>query len=59
MTEDQQHDRRRLPLWLYWLVVLVIAVGLGVLAPAFFLLGFWEMVPLVLLATWLAPKVAR
>jgi hypothetical protein len=59
VTEDQQHGRRRLPLWLYWLIVLAIAVGLGVLAPAFFLLGFWEMIPLVLLATWLAPKVAR
>ncbi|MDX6522014.1 MAG: hypothetical protein QOG02_1330 [Gaiellales bacterium] len=59
MTEDQQSDRRRLPSWLYWLIVLAIAVGLGVLAPALFLLGFWEMIPLVLLASWLAPKVTR
>jgi fatty acid desaturase len=59
VTEDQQSDRRRLPAWLYWLIVLAVAVGLGVLAPALFLLGFWEMIPLVLLASWLAPKVTR
>jgi len=39
--------------------VLAIAVSLGVSAPAFFLLGFWEMAPLVLFATWLAPKLTR
>lgn len=43
----------------YWLIVLAIAVTLGVIAPAFFLLGFWEMAPLVYAATWLAPKVTR
>ena len=59
MPEDQRHDRRRLPLWLYWLIVLAVAIGLGVAAPALFLLGFWEMAPLVLLASWLAPKVTR
>ena len=59
MHEDQRHDRRRLPLWLYWLIVLAVAIGLGVAAPALFLLGFWEMAPLVLLASWLAPKVTR
>jgi hypothetical protein len=59
VTADHQSDRRRLPSWLYWLIVLAIAVGLGVLAPALFLLGFWEMIPLVLLASWLAPKVTR
>jgi hypothetical protein len=60
VTEDQQHDRRRrLPSWLYWSTVLGIAVVLGVAAPALFLLGFWEMAPLVLLASWLAPKITR
>lgn len=59
MTEDQPYDHRRLPLWLYWLIVLAVAIGLGVAAPALFLLGFWEMAPLVLLASWLAPKVTR
>jgi hypothetical protein len=39
--------------------VLRVAVSLGVSAPAFFLLGFWEMAPLVLFATWLAPKLTR
>jgi len=59
VPEDQRHDRRRLPLWLYWPIVLAVAIALGVAAPALFLLGFWEMAPLVLLASWLAPKVTR
>ena len=59
MIEDQQTAGRRLPLCVYWLIVLAIGVALGVLAPALFLLGFWEMIPLVLLASWLEPKVAR
>jgi hypothetical protein len=59
MNEPAPPPDRRLPPLIYWLAVLVIAVALGALAPAFFLLGFWEMAPLVLLATWLAPKVTR
>ena len=39
--------------------MLAFAVALGVAAPALFLLGFWEMAPLVFVATWLAPKVCR
>ena len=45
---DEAPDRRLHPV-VYWLIVLAIAVCLGVSAPAFFLLGFWEMAPLVLL----------
>jgi hypothetical protein len=41
----------------YWLTVLAVAITLGVVAPQFFLLGFWEMAPLVFVASWLAPKV--
>jgi hypothetical protein len=41
----------------YWLTVLAVAITLGVAAPQFFLLGFWEMAPLVFVASWLAPKV--
>ncbi|MDX6532604.1 MAG: hypothetical protein QOJ13_2899 [Gaiellales bacterium] len=41
----------------YWLIVLAIAIALGVAAPQFFLLGFWEMAPIVFVASWLAPKV--
>jgi hypothetical protein len=41
----------------YWLTVLAVAVILGVAAPQFFFLGFWEMAPLVFAASWLAPKV--
>ena len=55
---EEAPDRRLHPV-VYWLIVLAIAVALGVSAPAFFLLGFWEMAPLVLFATWLAPKLTR
>jgi hypothetical protein len=41
----------------YWFVVLAVAIALGVAAPQFFLLGFWEMAPIVFVASWLAPKV--
>ena len=40
---------------IYWICVLALAVALGVWRPQFFLLGAWQMAPLVLLATWLAP----
>jgi hypothetical protein len=53
-----RRDRRLHPVT-YWLIVLAIGVTLGFIAPAFFLLGFWEMAPLVFAATWLAPKVTR
>ena len=59
MDESAPPRDRRLSPVLYWLCVLALAVSLGVAAPALFLLGFWEMAPLVFVATWLAPKVAR
>ena len=59
MDEPTPPRDRRLNPVLYWLCVLAFAVSLGVAAPALFLLGFWEMAPLVFVATWLAPKVAR
>jgi fatty acid desaturase len=59
MNDDEEAPDRRLNPVVYWLIVLAIAVCLGVAAPALFLLGFWEMAPLVLLATWLAPKLTR
>ena len=59
MDEPAPPRDRRLPPVLYWLCVLAFAVSLGVAAPALFLLGFWEMAPLVFVATWLAPKVTR
>jgi fatty acid desaturase len=59
MNDAEEAPDRRLHPVVYWLIVLAIAVSLGVSAPALFLLGFWEMAPLVLLATWLAPKLTR
>ena len=59
MDEPSPPRDRRLPAPVYWLAVLAFAVALGVAAPALFLLGFWEMAPLVFVATWLAPKVCR
>ena len=47
MNDDEEAPDRRLHPVVYWLIVLAIAVALGVSAPAFFLLGFWEMAPLV------------
>lgn len=41
----------------YWAIAFVIAIVLGVALPQLFLLGFWEMAPLVFVFTWLAPKV--
>lgn len=41
----------------YWATALAIAIVLGVALPQFFLLGFWEMAPIVLVFSWLAPKV--
>jgi hypothetical protein len=59
MSDAEEAPDRRLHPVVYWLIVLAIAVALGVSAPAFFLLGFWQMAPLVLFATWLAPKLTR
>jgi hypothetical protein len=43
----------------YWLVVIGLAVALGAAFPFLLFLGFWEMVPIVLVATWLQPRVLR
>ncbi|HEY0389407.1 MAG TPA: hypothetical protein VGC71_13280 [Gaiellales bacterium] len=59
MDEPASVSDRRISPVRYWLCVVALAVCAGVAAPALFLLGFWEMAPLVFVATWLAPKVAR
>jgi len=41
----------------YWGIAFVVAIVLGVAVPQLFLLGFWEMAPLVFVFSWLAPKV--
>lgn len=51
-------DRRR-GRWAvaYWAGAILLYAGLGALFQPFFLLGFWESVPFLLLATWLASRL--
>ena len=57
MDEPEPRRDLRLPPVLYWLCVLAFAVALGVAAPALFLLGFWESIPFLLVATWIAGRL--
>lgn len=41
----------------YWCVAGVVYAGLGILSPPAFLLGFWESLLFVFIATVLMPKV--
>ncbi len=41
----------------YWTTALLVYAGLGVFFQPIFLLGFWESVPFVLAATWLASRL--
>jgi len=41
----------------YWSVALLVYALLGAFFPPFFMLGFWESLPFVLLATWLAGRL--
>ena len=43
----------------YWIVVAAVYIVLGAWFPQFFLLGFWEALPYVALATWLQPRLVR
>ena len=38
----------------YWTAAVLLYALLGAVLPPFFLLGFWESLPFVLAATWLA-----
>ena len=38
----------------YWVAVVLLYAGLGSIFQPFFLLGFWESLPFLFLATWLA-----
>lgn len=51
--------RRDVASVVYWLVAGAIYVGLGVMSPPTFLLGFQEAALYVFLATVLQPKVLR
>ncbi len=44
---------------IYWLVAALVYIGLGVLAPPLFLLGFQESLLYVFVVTLLAPRVLR
>lgn len=47
-------DRRAVAFW----VVAVLAYALlGAFFPPFFLLGFWESIPILLVVTWLAGRL--
>ena len=41
----------------YWAGAVLLYAGLGVFFQPFFLLGFWESMPFLLLATWLAGRL--
>ena len=41
----------------YWVGAVLLYAGLGSLFPPLFLLGFWESVPFLFLATWLAGRL--
>ena len=41
----------------FWVGAVLLYAGLGVLLPPLFLLGFWESVPFLFLATWLAGRL--
>ncbi len=41
----------------YWTVALLGYALLGAFFPPFFMLGFWESLPFVLLVTWLAGRL--
>lgn len=41
----------------YWVGAVLLYAGLGVFYQPFFLLGFWESIPFLLLATWLAGRL--
>ena len=41
----------------YWTVALLAYALLGAFFPPFFMLGFWESLPFVLLVTWLAGRL--
>ena len=42
---------------IYWLVWMAAVVMLGLAAPFLVFLGSWQLAPVVLLATWLQPRV--
>jgi hypothetical protein len=44
-------DRRAVA---FWVVALLAYALLGAFFPPFFLLGFWESIPFLLIVTWLA-----
>ena len=50
-TRPATRDR---PAVAYWTAAVLAYALLGAFFPPFFLLGFWESLPFVLLATWLA-----
>jgi hypothetical protein len=60
-TPDAAGDARRADVAsvVYWLVAGAIYVGLGVMSPPTFLLGFQEALLYVFLVTVLQPKVLR
>jgi hypothetical protein len=41
----------------YWTAAILVYAMLGVFFQPFFLLGFWECIPFLLLATWLAGRL--
>lgn len=41
----------------YWIAAGLVYILLGVAGPQFFLLGFWEAIPYVFAATWLARRL--
>lgn len=48
--------RRRLAV-AYWVAAVLLYAGLGVFFQPFFLLGFWESLPFLFLATWLGGRL--
>lgn len=41
----------------YWVGAVLLYAALGVFFQPFFLLGFWESMPFLLLATWIASRL--
>ena len=52
--QSTTRDRRAVA---FWVVALLAYAMLGAFFPPFFLLGFWESIPFLLIVTWLAGRL--
>ncbi len=59
MPETQPRPPVARPRWAvaYWVAAVALYAGLGSFFQPFFLLGFWESLPFLFVATWLAGRL--